>query len=341
VLGSGKWQSLVPRSFLELAFSPPCVMDVEIARKFEVGHSTPACVRAAAAHLLIDAQREEVQKILRLDDLDFVIFQIMWDVGTFRVMCNGYKAKKESIFGMHGHLTWSTSGKVYNQVITLPPSALWGEAAEDMKGAIAKNSPLPLLLRSQAPSSPDASSQALFGLNLGCDGANSNRRLLQDIDIKESESPNNFVLKGFCRNHGVGLCIEPVSLYLNVLSPAFCLIQRLHHGSFHNRFIRTLFDVIDARLIFCHEVDDPWFKPDPAHRQYAERVLELTFYSRDLHKAFADPEEKADLLAQDQRRRAVGKQLLDLMPGDWRSKHIIFHAAGTPHLEVLRKPSSP
>ena len=134
------------------------------------------------------------------------------------------------------------------------------------------------------------------------------------------------MIRGKCRNHGVGLCLEPLSTYLDILCPAFCTIKRLHQGSFHNKFLRMLHHVINCKLVYLTPELDPWYRINPEHRRHAEAVLELTYYKRDMHRCYADDEERAALTAEDARRRALGNRLLEILPGDWRSKTIVFWA---------------
>ena len=73
---------------------------------------------------------------------------------------------------------------------------------------------------------------------------------------------------------------------------------------------------------------DPWYAPCPKDRAYAETVLELTYYQRDLHLSYIDDETRDSLAKDDAARRSKGQRLLQILPGNWRSKFTTFWARG-------------
>ena len=325
--GSGRWQQVLPQTFLKVAFSDPSSTDRATVAQFKLGKSAAADIRGAAALLLYNLQRQQIEQTLASQPRDkpsFVIFQVMWDLASFKVVIPPLGANVHPIMGAHGMLTYCVGDTVFNEEVVIPPTPTWNETAESMMSVLKRHCGWAIPL-------PINGEQHFTLLSLGCDSARSNVRLLNSI----GGMVPNLLLKGRCRNHSIGLCLEPMCTFLGILCPAFCTIQRLHSGTFHTRFLKTLFSVIDRRLVLFSSVSAPWYKPSPSDRKYAEMVLELTYYKRDLHRSFADPVEKSKLVEEDQVRRAKGKRLMDMLVGDWRSKHITFFATGQ-HANVTR-----
>lgn len=324
--GSGRWQQVLPQTYLKIAFSDPASTDRAIVTQFNLGNSAASDIRSSAALLLYKMQRMHIEDTLSREPSgpSFVIFQVMWDLASFKVAVPPLGANVHPIMGAHGMLTFRAGNTVFNEEVVIPPTATWNEAAESMLSVLKRHCGWAIPL-------PRNGDQHFTLLSLGCDSARSNIRLLNNI----GGMVPNLIMKGRCRNHSIGLCLEPMCVFLGVLCPAFCTIQRLHSATFHTRFLKMLFSVIDSRLVLFSSVNDIGYKPCGADRKYAEMVLELTYYKRDLHRSFANEEEKSKLMEEDRVRRAKGKRLLDMLVGDWRSKHITFFANG-PYANVTR-----
>lgn len=319
--GSGRWQQVLPHTFLKIGFSDPASTDRATNAQFNLGKCAAADIRGSVSSLLYNLQRQRID--VRLSDFrseeasSFVIFQVMWDLASFKVAVPPLGANTHPIMGAHGMLTFCIGNRVFNEEVVIPPTATWDETAGSMLSVLRRHCPWALPL-------PDRGGRHLTLLSLGCDSARSNMKLMNTI----SGMVPSLILKGRCRNHSIGLCLEPMCVFLGVLCPAFCTIQRLHSATFHNRFLKTLCKVIDSRLVMYSAVKDPWYRPSPSDRKYAEMVLELTYYRRDLHRSFADQDEKSKLTEEDRLRRSKGQRLVDMLVGDWRSKTITFYAHG-------------
>ena len=317
--GSGRWQQVLPQTYLKVAFSDPASTDRATVTQFNLGNSAASDIRSSAALLLYKMQRMRIEATLshQPSGPSFVIFQVMWDLASFKVVIPPLGANVHPIMGAHGMLTYRVGDTVFNEEVVIPPTPTWNETAESMMSVLKRHCGWALKLEGNGD-------QHFTLLNLGCDSARSNIRLMNSI----GGTTPSLIMKGRCRNHSIGLCLEPMCVFLGVLCPAFCTIQRLHSATFHTRFLKTLFSVIDSRLVVFSSVNDIGYKPCAADRKYAEMVLELTYYKRDLHRSFANDEEKSKLVEEDRARRARGQRLLNMLVGDWRSKHITFYASG-------------
>ena len=326
ISGSGRWQQVLPGTFLAVAFSHPATSDTALSERYDIGNGAPADIRAAAAMLLYRMQSEHVAEVMSppvpAKQPSFIIFQFMWDIASFKVKVSSGLANTHPVMGAHGMLTFCIGDRIHNEEITIPPTAVWDESANSMLAVLKRHVPWALPLPENGGLSEPG--RCFVGLTPGCDSARPNMKLLKFLGTISS----NYLLPGKCRNHSIGLCLEPISVFLGLLCPAFCTIKRLHSATYHTRFLQKLHEVIDAKMAFMTPEEDPWYRPFPDDRQYAAALLEMTYYKRDLHRAYIDDDTKQQLEEEDKVRRAAGQRLMNALVGDWRSKTIVFWAHG-------------
>jgi len=325
ISGSGRWQQMLPTTFLRVAFSHPASCETALDKEFKLGNGVSARARVAGALMLYKMQTESVNAVVcRTPAIvsNFIIFQFMFDNATFHVKVPPVRAHTHPIMGAHGMLTFRQNDHVYNEEIVFPSTALWDETGESMLAVIKRHCPWAVDPPCNAGAPPPL--RCFVAVLSGCDGGKNNDRLINYL-IGVSK---HFVMKGGCRNHSIALSLEPISKYLQIICPAFCTIKRLHSSSFHTKVIKGLHYIIDRNMVMLTPEKDPWYAPCPKDRAYAETVLELTYYQRDLHLSYIDDETRDSLAKDDAARRAKGQMLLQILPGNWRSKVITCWARG-------------
>ena len=180
VHGQGRWQQMLPRTFLRIAFAHPSAADKALAKQHEVSHSSVGDVRSTAADLLLQGQKRECTRIMtEIHTKPFGVFQFMWDNTTFRLQCAGEKGKSQPIMAFHGLLTWPEGDQLRNEEVIFPPSVLWDETADAMLGAMQARSPVPVGFGARAVT---GIGDCLLGMAPGCDGAKANDRLLNHVE---------------------------------------------------------------------------------------------------------------------------------------------------------------
>ena len=144
----------------------------------------------------------------------------------------------------------------------------------------------------------------------------------------ENVSADNVViLPGLCKQHASGLCMAPLVKSLGIASPAFCISKQLRQDKFYTRFLCGVRLAIQVRLHWVRESEDPTWRPRAQDVRYAEQVLELAYYTRDL-RTCKDEADANELRLQDRLRRQRGQVLIERCPGNWRSKLVTHWCRG-------------
>ena len=275
VKGKGMWKRCTAKGFCEVFFAPsPADNDRALAKEKKTTHGYVAGIRQSGSSLCFDAQNLYVQSILEneLGENDFVIHTIMFDETELYVKPSDANANTCSILAMHAWLTLGQSGKTLQIEVHLPPGAIENKKAESIWAALTTRSPVPLLL--------DKKSAKFLAVNFGSDHHKANLRL---IDYATHIAPAwLLILPGLCKQHGTGLCLAPVTKAMNILSGAFCIVKQLHQGSFYSDVVQAVFDIVERGLEWIREEDDPDFRPDAEVVASNAKLLELTYYARNL-----------------------------------------------------------
>ena len=159
------------------------------------------------------------------------------------------------------------------------------------------------------------------------DEHNTNKMLLAYL---ENIAPNNvFHFPGWCKQHGTGNCLQPLVKRLGILSPEFCLVRRLRSSGFQQRFLNGIKACIKKNLKWVKQRERPNWRPDPSDRAYAEKLLELVYYRRDVRTSeglggddAANAKESKQVCAE-AKRRELGAKLLDRCPCNWRQSELV------------------
>eukprot|EP00969_Alexandrium_andersonii_P050912 2237358-Alexandrium_andersonii.AAC.1 len=135
-----------------------------------------------------------------------------------------------------------------------------------------------------------------------------------------NESKELLVMLGPCRQHGAALCLRPLSDYLNVLMPSFCIAKQLHQGKAFSDYLAAMRASMEEHFQWIRESEDPGWRPDPGNIDYAEAVMELAYFKRNLYNSTASQGELESLMTEDKLLRERGARLLQNSPGDWRCR---------------------
>jgi hypothetical protein len=266
------------------------------------------------ADVLLQRQADGCREIVsKLQPGGWWVLQVCWDETEFRVIPTGETAGVEgvSILGAHGHAVWCTDADTVPEEdeLVLRPVPLEASTAEGLCGG----------LRSVLPSAwwpcleGNTLGTRLGALCLGSDHARSNLRLMR---IVESQAPANVLTPhGLCKQHAAGLCIARVVQYLQILCPAFCCAKQFRRANFYRAFRDAVSASVEQQLEWRQ---DPAFTQNPVDRLHSEAVLELAYYDRDL-RTVSNEAEAETLRQAGQLRRRRGQELLDALPGCWKS----------------------
>jgi len=131
-----------------------------------------------------------------------------------------------------------------------------------------------------------------------------------------------------CCQHGAGLVLSPVTVFLELLCPLFCSAKQTQQGEFIDALLKVVDGLVEENLHV--ETEE---RPDPAWRAYAEEVLEHCYYTIDLPHSGMTDEELEQYRQQDRRRRAEGEELMTCLSGNWKEpatnfKALIHHCLG-------------
>ena len=309
--GSSAWQSMLPSAFLRCAFDGPTGTKKSTAERFKCGGTHAKHVQWMASDLCLTGQSSGISALQARHDVDYVIFSFMMDETSFRIRTVGDSPEVLPTLAMHGHLTWSERGETRNEDVVMMPAAMGNQTAGSLWPAlVARAAPVDLLRPF-----PEAQLRAL------CPGSDHARAMQKVWNYLESRLPEDtFFCRGLCKQHATGLCVAPVTTFFDLLCPAFCSVKLLHQGHFHTNYMQGLYLTIHRSVTCILAVDAPAWRPKPADRDHAERLLECCFYSRDLHAIHASDEEVETHKARDKQRREAGARLISLCPGDWRKK---------------------
>lgn len=251
--------------------------------------------------------------------LDGVIYTIMWDETTFSTIPNFSKlATESSVFCAHGAVTMiSDRGQaVRTEHVVHAPSLLSKSDANAFWAALKRQSPCPIMHPKETAT--------WIGL---CPGSDHAKACIRLHNFLENSAPEHVLtIRGLCKQHATGLCVQPLCLLYDVICPAFCTVKLMHTWTFYNRFEASVLSVI-ARQMDWKPPDSDW-RPLPADREHAETLLEQAYYARDLHQATVSAEERRKLMEADKVRRSRGKKLIRACPGDWRSRRIVHWSRG-------------
>lgn len=327
--GSGKWKQLLPTQILRNTFDkdPATAMSSIAAACGSSARYVIDCAFLCARRLL--CKQEQSVGTLFGSDADFsggfVSLQLSWDETKFKIRPQGEKntkASSVSTLAMHGHFLWSVDGSfVSEDEVVLKPMAITSTTAAHMSNAIQQVLPGPLLsIWKGDAASLGTRPPKMISLNLGSDHAASNLMLMAHVSAQMPD--NTVVFAGLCKQHASGLCMAPVIRHLDIASPTFCVAKIFRGDGFLVKFrdgLRAAIRASPIRLI--RQQDQPNFQPDPADKQYAESVLELAYYHRDL-RSRKDEDDVQRLMEQDKVRRQRGAELLSACPGNWRERPI-------------------
>ena len=314
--GSGTWRKWLPQAFLRCAFGAAANTGVSKASEFKGSRSHCSNVQACAAELLHQKAAKASDHQLQTPHT-VEIQQVQLDETHFVVAVNGGKGTNRSILGVHGLLTTADDFEtIVDTEQPCPPKALEDQTAACMWGGVKASLPTPLV---PEPGKTVAKWRALI---VATDRAKA-MELLQAHAARESGKVSQFIVKAFCKQHGVGRIMWPLSLYLDVTCPVFCLVKQLHSGSFDTKFWIAIFEVIYDNMTFIRVEDQPNWVPVQAHREHAECLLETLYYDRNLHEVPEDDADRQRLEEKGKLRRLRGAALLDADVSDWRGKQWI------------------
>jgi hypothetical protein len=307
--GTGRWKCWLPTAMLRCAFAAGCESARSIARLFKSSSTTVSRVQQAVAATLMDRQKMNTSELVepRVQH-HHAVSSLMFDATTFEVQPTDGLAGDWPIMGMHGGVSWQpTRGSRRHEEVVIPPAVLLDECAATMINALDSQCAIPIFL-------PDhcAKYKALI---IHSDNARANMLLYKWL---ESEAPTGYVVILVpCGQHNTCLCLVPMTTFLGIICPVFCLVKLFHFGAFFTGVRQHA-----LYLVGCHLKRDTRRKPKEEDREYAEAVLELTYYNINLsvHNAWNMGVDELQELSTERRKK--GNRLTKCFNGPWKSRRL-------------------
>jgi hypothetical protein len=315
--GTGKWKRWLPRPMARCGFNAPAATATETAKRFRGSAGHVSDVQAAVAQICEQTQTDGIHRALHPPTPhEWIISDLMFDDSGFKVVPEKLKAAEFPVFAAHGGLTFlpapaahgvgSKADEVREQIV-VPPRTMIDQCAKTIWSGI-ESSGVPIQI-------PVAAAKRR-GLALVHDSVKAN--ICCDYKaLADFQDDGQYLLIGPCRQHQAALAIQPMTLYLEVLNPSFCVANVLHHGhkliALKHGVRQTLLEKLECR--------DP-FNATDEELDYARTLLERCYYTRDMprsssgeaHDAQHDPVAEVEVRYEEQRRRRAGGRLVQLLP---------------------------
>ncbi len=131
---------------------------------------------------------------------------------------------------------------------------------------------------------------------------------------------------GLCKQHVTGLVLAPLTVFCKWLCSLFSTVKLMHVGSWYQHYLEGLHLNIRASIVRLESEHDL----PPTQEDYTRnaRVLELCYYSKDLHVLNISQSDVEKQEAEMANRLRHGRKLLEVCAGDWRSNHISHWSCG-------------
>ena len=322
--GTGRWQMLLPTSFLRCAFEPPAKPSSTIGASYQSTAGHVVDIRQFASRLLVQCQKRAINDMVLscADRPSHVVLSFMWDETKLKVKPNDGSGKEHPVLAMHGGLAWAGNEDrtMRRYDIVCAPAVLTAASAECIWRALCDKLPV-------SPTMSEFTSGTqlpLLGVATGADNCGTNHLVIKHILNNSDDSV--LVLPGPCRQHLTALCLRPLAVYLDLLCPVYCVAKKLSCGRFFDLHQECMRETLRANFVWLRESEHPDWKPDPEDVKFSEQLLNMSYVAHDLT---AFPEDtKAERQAQDRLRRERGRNLLRLCPGSWKSTAIIHWCRG-------------
>ena len=305
-IGQGRWRMWNPRSCLQVGFQSGDVASTALAKSMDPprsrGHVVEVqnCIANICQKKAKSAMAELTCERVTADRLKWFVMDFGMDSTELDVHMKG-----EHVLAAHGHATWSDSGGARHETpLVYQPLALTENTASCTWRALHhKSVPLEPLPRTKFAK--------YSGTVVAMDQHVVNYCIIHKLN---KEAPTcHLVATDACCQHRTANCLAPMTKHLGIASPVFCLSHVLRYGSTHCDVIKD----VEGRLSLPSNLNlvGDEYVADPMDREYAEALLEATYYyepASDLERSDA---ERARARAE---RRRNGEALMHILPGNWR-----------------------
>ena len=132
----------------------------------------------------------------------------------------------------------------------------------------------------------------------------------------QAEVDARFHIPTYCIQHKTGSAVERVSLFLGLISPAFCIASALSWGDLADGLDDLLLETIDEELIVTP--DPPALSASDARQVAFVRALLDECYVNDVQQDMHGDAEKQRVGVE--RRKAHTREILEFVSGHWSVK---------------------
>jgi hypothetical protein len=339
--GSGAWKQLESRQVCRVVFDKPCKTLSSLASSIPtppaVSHIRELILMCSLLCLLAEnlCITALMCDLLLQHAASFLIVQIMWDETKFRVRPLGElsgRAPEVSFLAIHGRVLWTEpdpDNTQHDEDLICPPAAIAGTAAADLWAGLRLVLPPEIFQMLSGQGN-------LIGLQTLCLGSDHHGANLKLMAYVENMSPQNLmILKGLCKQHASGLCLQPLLKLLGIPCPAYCVAGLFRQDKFYADFKKGMRLSVARHLKWRKESDEPSWRPNPLHIEHARSILELAYFKRDLRDS-ATASDAAVGRERESMRRKRGEALLGSCVGNWKTKTIVYwDRVGLPSLEAV------
>ena len=323
IKGQGRWKKDLPDQILRDAFADPsmCMRSIAKTRK------PPASSRhiTDSKFMICFELRSILHSFFAGElsrELAFVILQVCLDESEYGVLVGKGKRVNNrstdvSVVASHGRVALADATlTVTEDELPMRPAMVESNSAACLWASIKQDLPPPLWEVFIGRLPPRCKMGAVI---IGSD--HHSAMLMLEARVENLAPENVLALAGLCSQHDTGTCLERLVKKLGILTAGFCIAKKSRNHKFWAGIKKGIKEALVAgrMTLVPHGTA---FEVRPDTRKYAEQLLELAYYKRDLRSA-SDPDDVGNDSKEDLRRQR-GAELLRRCPGDWRSEQVTF-----------------
>ncbi len=308
----GSWRAWNARSTLNIGFQSGDVTASTLSQSLEPRRSKGHIVEVqnAVAGLCLQKAKgtlEEATSVTGSLQHQWFVNDIAIDSTEFHCHNREDPAMSRHVLACHGLASWKNChGDVTLCPLVYPPRLLEDNTSSCTWTALhSDGNPLPPI--------PPTGCAKLTGTVVAHDQHTVNYCLLHHL---YNTAPDGHLIgSDACCQHKTANALMPMTKHLAITPPTFCLAHVIRTGStfkdVRGHVAERLSNPANLTLV------DETYEADPADREFAEALLEATYFKPEMLPAHLDMSEVETHQKQSERRRN-GEQLMWLLPGNWR-----------------------
>ncbi len=313
--GTGRWRMWNARTSLRVGYQAGNASANQLALTMVPARSRGHVVEVqnAVACVTLDKAKAVLKKATSVRDQNkhkFFINDFGLDSTELHVHVQGKPPMSQHVLAVHGHSLWKErSNKLCQCPLVYAPRVLRNNNASCTWSALTSEcvplEPIP-------PSSGEFADWS--GTVVSHDQHVVNYCIIHKM--LDLAGDTHLVASDACLQHRTANCLSPMTKHLSIAPGIFCLAAVERHGSLYTDVLTN----IETRLSHpgnIREADDD-FIPDAGDREFAESLLEVTYFEHERMNPADLEMSELELEQLRQQRRRNGEALMRLLPGNWR-----------------------